>query len=169
MDAITAGGWRSRQVDATVRERSKGARHKAYWRYDGYTIDFRRLYARGVTLPAARTFSKQVQCTFNLTLRAVSLPRATLLPSLDEADVLAERARSTRGQPLDRLNRTRSARNPIVRLGTEESRNNFDHLQQDIPRFQPLKCGVLDERGAPSISTASPMRPACTFIPSWLS
>jgi putative flavoprotein involved in K+ transport len=141
--------------DATVRARSKAHVTIAVsGAYGGYTIDFRRLAARGVTL-VGRAGAFEAGAIHFLPDLASSLAEGdeSYLSVLDEADAYVRRegldlpeeptARQIEPEPA-------CVRNPIDRLELSEAGISAIVWATGYALdFGWLKCGVLDERGVP--------------------
>jgi putative flavoprotein involved in K+ transport len=141
--------------DATVRDRSKEHVTIAVTgAYGGYTIDFRRLAARGVTL-VGRADAFRAGAIYFLPDLASSLAEGddSYLSVLDEADAYALRegldlpeeptARQIEPEPA-------CVKYPVLRLDLREAGITAIIWATGYALdFGWLKCGVLDERGAP--------------------
>jgi putative flavoprotein involved in K+ transport len=141
--------------DATVRDRPKAHVTIAVsGAYGGYTIDFRRLAARGVTL-VGRAHAFEAGAIHFLPDLASNLAEGdkSYLSVLDEADAYV--LREGLGLPEEPTARQigpepECVRNPVVRLDLREAEINAIVWATGYALdFGWLKCGILDERGAP--------------------
>ena len=141
--------------DATARDRSKEHVTIAVsGAYGGYTIDFRRLAARGVTLVGrADTFEAGAIRFLPDLARNLAEGDEYYLSVLDEADAYVVRERlDLPEEPTARQIEPEPAcvRNPILRLELKEAGIAAIVWATGYGLdFGRLNCGVLDERGAP--------------------
>jgi putative flavoprotein involved in K+ transport len=162
--------------DATVRELSKEHVTIAVTgAYDGYTIDFRRLAARDVTLLGSANAFKAGAMHFQSDL-ASNLAEGDkyYVSLLDEADAyilqngldLPEEPTARQIEP-----HPECERNPIVRLELKKAGiTSIIWATGYALDFSWLKCGVLDERGAPIHQRGITDVPGLYFLGlSWLS
>jgi putative flavoprotein involved in K+ transport len=162
--------------DATVRDRSKAHVTIAVsGAYGGYTIDFRQLAARGVTL-VGRADTFEAGAIYFLPDLASNLAEGdeSYLSVLDEADAyVLRKGLDLPEEPTARQMEPEPAcvRSPIVRLDLREAGIAAIVWATGYALdFAWLKCGVLDERGAPIHQRGITDVPGLYFLGlSWLS
>jgi len=162
--------------DATARDRPKAHVTIAVsGAYGGYTIDFRRLAARGVTL-VGRADTFEAGAIYFLPDLASNLAEGddSYLSVLDEADAYVSRERlDLPEEPTARQIEPEPAcvRRPIRRLELKKVGITAIVWATGYGLdFGWLKCGVLDERGAPIHQRGITDVPGLYFLGlSWLS
>jgi putative flavoprotein involved in K+ transport len=162
--------------DATVRERSQEHVTIAVTgAYGGYTMDFRRLAAQGMTLLGSANAFRAGAMHFQSDL-ASNLAEGDkyYLSLLDEADAyVLQKGLDLPEEPTARQiePHPECERNPIVRLELKEAGiTSIIWATGYALDFSWLKCGVLDERGAPIHQRGIADVPGLYFLGlSWLS